>query len=219
MEYKDRIKAARKHARLTQAELAGRVGIDQTSISDLERGKSASSSHGASIASSCGVSALWLEKGVGEMLPGHGNVKPMIQPHRDAKEYPLISWVAAGMWQESCDNFQPGSADEWLASTVNAGPHGYWLEVEGDSMISTTEYSFVPGTRLLIQPEGFDLISGKFYVAKLLSTGETTFKKYIRDAGIEYLRPLNPIYQTIVVGDGVQIIGRVVDLSAPKSVL
>lgn len=131
----------------------------------------------------------------------------------------MISWVAAGMWQESCDNFQPGSADEWLASTVNAGPHGYWLEVEGDSMISTTEYSFVPGTRLLIQPEGFDLISGKFYVAKLLSTGETTFKKYIRDAGIEYLRPLNPIYQTIVVGDGVQIIGRVVDLSAPKSVL
>lgn len=70
MEYKDRIKAARKHAKLTQAELAKIVGIDQTSISDLERGKSQSSSFNARIASACGVSSLWLENGVGEMVDG-----------------------------------------------------------------------------------------------------------------------------------------------------
>ncbi|MFO6248297.1 helix-turn-helix transcriptional regulator, partial [Pseudomonas aeruginosa] len=39
MELKDRIKAARKHAKLTQAQLAQRVGLDQTSISNLEQGK------------------------------------------------------------------------------------------------------------------------------------------------------------------------------------
>lgn len=68
MEYKDRIKAARKHAKLTQVELARLVGIDQTSISDLERGKSQSSSYNARIAAACGVSSLWLENGVGEMI-------------------------------------------------------------------------------------------------------------------------------------------------------
>ncbi len=68
MEYKDRIKAARKHARLTQSELATRVGIDQTSISNLERGKSAGSSFSARIASVCGVNPVWLEAGTGQML-------------------------------------------------------------------------------------------------------------------------------------------------------
>lgn len=67
MNYSQRLKAARKHAKLTQAELSKAVGITQTSISDLERGKSASSTFGASIARICGVSALWLETGEGSM--------------------------------------------------------------------------------------------------------------------------------------------------------
>ncbi|WP_099431296.1 LexA family transcriptional regulator [Pseudomonas mosselii] len=67
MNYSERIKAARKHAKLTQSGLAAAVGIDQTSISNLERGKSRGSSHTASIASVCGVNPLWLETGLGEM--------------------------------------------------------------------------------------------------------------------------------------------------------
>ncbi|MFV3316533.1 LexA family transcriptional regulator [Pseudomonas sp. NY15374] len=67
MNYSQRLKAARKHAKLTQAELSKAVGITQTSISDLERGKSASSTFSASIARICGVSALWLETGEGSM--------------------------------------------------------------------------------------------------------------------------------------------------------
>lgn len=77
MEYKDRIKAARKHASLTQIELAKLVGIDQTSISDLERGKSQSSSHSARIATACGVNALWLEQGIGEMTDGTSFAAPV----------------------------------------------------------------------------------------------------------------------------------------------
>ncbi|QDC04722.1 helix-turn-helix transcriptional regulator [Pseudomonas sp. SWI7] len=75
MNYSQRLKAARKHAKLTQAELSKAVGITQTSISDLETGKSASSTFGASIARICGVSALWLETGEGSMTEqgqGHG---------------------------------------------------------------------------------------------------------------------------------------------------
>lgn len=141
----------------------------------------------------------------------HSNVIPTQQPHRAAKEYPLISWVAAGSWQESCDNFQPGSADEWLLSNENAGPHGYWLEVKGNSMLPT----FTPGMRILVRPEGFDLVSGKFYIAKLLDSGETTFKQYVRDAGAELLQPLNPAYPILPVTDNVRIIGYVVDAKLP----
>lgn len=71
MNYSQRLKAARKQAGLTQAELARQVGIDQTSISNLERGKSQGSSHTVSIASVCGVSPVWLETGVGPMVEDH----------------------------------------------------------------------------------------------------------------------------------------------------
>lgn len=177
------------------------------------------------IAEWLGVRVEWLQYGEGEMRPSpqqsddisapatssHANVVETQQPHRVAKEYPLISWVAAGSWQESCDNFQPGSADDWLLSNENAGPHGYWLEVKGNSMLPT----FTPGMRILVRPEGFDLISGKFYIAKLLDSGETTFKQYVRDAGAELLQPLNPAYPILTVTGNVQIIGYVVDAKLP----
>jgi transcriptional regulator with XRE-family HTH domain len=68
MEFKDRLKAARKHAKLNQSELAILAGITQTSISDLERGKSKGTSFAAQIAAICNVSTMWLVTGKGKML-------------------------------------------------------------------------------------------------------------------------------------------------------
>lgn len=71
MELKDRLKEARKHARLTQAQLAEAVGISQPSITDLERGKSQKTGYIAQIAKACSVDPLWLATGRGQMvLPG-----------------------------------------------------------------------------------------------------------------------------------------------------
>ena len=181
------------------------------------------------IAEWLGVRVEWLQYGEGDMRPtpqqsddisapiplSHANVGPAAQPHRASKGYPLISWVAAGSWQESCDHFEPGIADEWLASDANAGPHGYWLAVKGASMLP----QFTEGMRILVQPEGFDLVSGKFYIAKLLDTGETTFKQYVRDAGLEFLQPLNNQFPTLQITDNVRIIGRVVDAKIAPSLL
>lgn len=149
----------------------------------------------------------------------HGNTQVTQQPYREPRGYPVISWVAAGTWADSCENPPLEEAEDWLDSSEMAGPCGYWLEIDGESMVSPAGFSFPPGTRILIQPEGFDLISGKLYVAKLLTTGETTFKQYARDAGIEYLRPLNPSFRTLEVDENVRIIGRVVDAKPPKSFL
>lgn len=213
--------------KISQAALARACGIKPPSVNDWVSGKT-KSIEGENLlraAAFLKVSPLWLATGKGPMRPSHqqsedmaaltlsphANVGPAAQPHRASKGYPLISWVAAGSWQESCDNFQPGSADEWLISNENAGPHGYWLEVKGNSMLPT----FTPGMRILVRPEGFDLISGKFYIAKLLDTEETTFKQYVRDAGAELLQPLNPAYPILPVTDNVRIIGYVIDAKLP----
>ncbi|MDD1016878.1 XRE family transcriptional regulator [Pseudomonas rubra] len=77
MEFKDRLKAARRHAKLNQTELAERAGLTQTSISDLERGKSKATAFAAQIASACGVSPMWLAEGKGDMIPGRSETSPL----------------------------------------------------------------------------------------------------------------------------------------------
>lgn len=138
------------------------------------------------------------------------NLEPMLQPTRAAKEYPMISWVAAGARAESPDNFEPGDAEEWLQSTENAGPGGYWVRVKGKSMVADTPPSFPEGTPILVQPEGFNLISGKFYIFKH-QDGETTFKQYTQDAGRRYMTPLNTEFKQVDFDDEWRVIGRVID--------
>ncbi len=123
----------------------------------------------------------------------------------------MITWVAAGERLESSACYPTGVADEWLSSTENAGPRGYWLKVKGKSMTSDTPPSFPEGTPILIRPEAFDLISGKFYIARHNVSGETTFKQYVQDAGVGYLVPLNPDYQTVTLDGNWEIIGRAID--------
>lgn len=204
-----RIAHFRKLAGLSQAELAklcdwksqSRIGnyeknLREPTLADLER-----------IASALQVSVSQLSYGE---AAEHSNVAPMLQPHREAREYPVISWIAAAERVESSVAYPCGIADEWLSSTENAGPRGYWLRVKGKSMTADTPPSFPEGTPILIRPEGFELISGKFYIARHRD-GETTFKQYIHDAGVGYLVPLNPAYQTVPLDGSWEIIGRAID--------
>lgn len=213
-----RIAYFRKLAGLSQEQLAKVCGWkSQSRVGNYERDTREPSLDDITVmARAVGVSpeALLVDGSVS----GMGNAGPTAQPYKSPKDYPLISWIAAGAWQEACDNFHPGDAEEWIDSSADAGPCGYWLEVKGLSMVAPSgDVSFAPRMRILVQPEGFDLVSGKYYIAKLVSTGETTFKQYVRDAGTEYLQPLNPSYKTMEVSDDVEIIGRVVDAKLPCS--
>lgn len=65
-EFGQRLREARRHAKLTQVQLAKLVGMVQASVSDLEScGKG--STYTPAIAEACGVSVQWLAYGKGEM--------------------------------------------------------------------------------------------------------------------------------------------------------
>lgn len=211
-----RLRKKMNEKNLGENELGRRSGVPQPTIHRILSGESNTPRKGnvEKLARCLGVTPEWLLFGT-----NHGNVVSVSPPHREAKEYPVISWVAAGAWTESCDNVQLGMNVEKLISHENAGPHGYWLEVMGDSMTPAHGNGFTPGMRILVQPEGFDLVSGKFYIARLGSSGDTTLKQYVRDAGMQYLKPLNPEFKMIVMSDDVQIIGRVIDIKYPSSFL
>lgn len=200
---------------VTQDQLAERIGKTQGAVGHWLNGRREPSLADINLM----LSVLGLPP-LGIQMPQEllQNVEMAIQPSRTPQTYPVISWVAAGERAESPDNFVPGGAEEWLPSTENAGPHGYWLILKGPSMTSPTPPSFPDGTPILVKPEGFELVSGKFYVAKHVD-GETTFKQYIYDGGREYLVPLNKEFKQIEMDEGWEVIGRIIDMKAPRGVL
>lgn len=205
------IRNARKAQKLSLEQLANQVDSDTGNLSRLERGQQGTTPEKLKrIMDVLGIKLTQAIPGMDSPKDsGMSNVQMALQPSRGPKEYPLISWVIAGEWAESCDNFHPGDAETWLASTENAGDNGFWLDVRGDSMTCAGNPSFPEGSRILVMPEA-DLISGKYYVVKL-ENGESTFKQYIEDAGLRYLRPLNPSYRTIQIDGDCNVIGRVID--------
>ncbi|WP_171016290.1 LexA family transcriptional regulator [Pseudomonas sp. F(2018)] len=215
MERHERIARAIELSGKRKGEIAAACGVAPSSVTQWISGESKSlkPENLFALAKATGFAAQWLGIGEGperEQIDEHGNIAPALQPHRSPKHYPLISWVAAGERAESPDNHCPGDGEEMIESTENAGLYGYWLTVKGLSMKSDGTPSFPEGIKILVRPEGFDVISGKFYIAKHRD-GETTFKQYVRDAGTEYLVPLNPTFKTVEMDGEWRLIGRVVD--------
>jgi len=212
-----RIARYRKSRDLSQAELAKACGwASQSRIGNYEKGtREPSLDDLKRLADALGIPLAAL---IEPQDSGVNNVRHIeVQPQRYYK-YPLISSVNAGTGAEVLECLMAGDAEEWLHSTENAGERGYWLTIDGDSMAATSSPSFPEGTRVLVQPEGFDLIRGKFYIAKNRD-GETTFKQYQRDSGKDYLVPLNPDFKPIEMGNNWHIIGRVLDIKLPSGTL
>lgn len=206
-----RLREARKDAKLSQAELAKRVGIKQPTLSDLENDVTKGSTAIATIAAALGVSALWLAEGRGPRR-GNESVQNVTSASIGHRRIPLISSVQAGQMTEAVVPFPPGGAYEYLLTDLELSEHAFGLEVEGRSM----EPKFYEGDRLIVDP-ALSPRPGDFVIAKN-GHEEATFKKYrprgINAAGQEVfeLVPLNPDYATInSEHEPVRIIGVVVE--------
>lgn len=122
---------------------------------------------------------------------------------------PIISWVQAGDWSDVVDNFHPGDADEWIETTVPVRQHTYALRVKGDSMTNPTGApSFPHGMIIIVEPEA-GAVPGSYVVVRQNGDEECTFKQLIKDAGQLYLKPLNPSYPLMRLGDDAVICGVV----------
>jgi SOS-response transcriptional repressor LexA len=208
-DFGQRLWQARKHAKLTQTQLAKLANIkSQSTVAELER-SGLGSAFTPALARVTGVSVDWLANGVGHMLPVE-NTSP-ISPR---KRVPLISWVQAGSWSEVQDVFAAGEADEWeSAYSSMPGESAFALLVKGDSMTSPYpgELTFPPGTIIIVDP-GRGAGPNDFVLAKDVSTQGATFKKLVFDGGRWFLKPLNPTYPTIEIDDpAMRVIGRVIE--------
>ncbi|KXU38693.1 hypothetical protein AXE65_12430 [Ventosimonas gracilis] len=213
-----RIAHYRKSKGLSQAELAKACGwSSQSRVGNYEKNTREPSLD--DLKKLADVLGIPLPALIEEQDSAINNVRAVEMQSQRYYRYPLISSVNAGTGNEVWECWMPEHAEEWLYSTENAGKRGYWLTVDGHSMTATTSPSFPEGTRILVQSESFSVINGKFYIAQNRD-GETTFKRYQRDSGKDYLMPLNPDFRPIDMDkDGWHIIGRVLDIKLPTGTL
>jgi len=146
---------------------------------------------------------------VREFLQETGYLPANIKPAKikKLKSIPVISWVAAGKWNEVCDSFEPGGADEWIESDVK-GENVFALRVKGDSM----EPEFNEGEIIVINPH-VEAQPGEFVIVKNEDKGEATFKQLKKYGNTFVLHPLNPKYPDIELrkGNKYRVVGRVVE--------
>ncbi|HHR5857963.1 TPA: LexA family protein [Providencia alcalifaciens] len=206
----DRIKLRRKELKLKQSDLAKKIGVTGSAISQWESGVTEPDGGNLiALASSLGCTPEYLLSG----KESTGDNVGFSKFHHARGEYPLISWVSAGNWSEALEPYHRKSIDDWYETTVSCSEESFWLDVIGDSMTSPSGLSIPEGMVILVDPN-IEPINGKLVVAKL--NDEATFKQYIADAGSIYLKPLNPQYRMIPINGNCKIIGVVVDARIKK---
>lgn len=130
-------------------------------------------------------------------------------------EYPLFTKVQAGAFSTEFNSYNQKDAVSWIPTAKKASERAFWLEVEGQSMTAPPggKPSFPEGMLILVDPEE-EVEFGDFCVARLLND-EFTFKRLIREGGVEYLEPLNPRYDLIPINGNCTIIGKVIKSQWP----
>lgn len=235
----DRVKKARKHAGLTQTQLAKKVGTSQGAISDIENDRNKDSSSLYDISKVTGVSADWLIKNQGEMLdkpkkPSIEDLKAQIKemqntegsdlfdstiPQKTKKVstgygmdgmLPVISWVAAGCFSD----VMPVTIDdaiEWIPRPKHLSLRAFGLIVNGRSMWP----EFKPTEIIYVEPDinPWDLIDGDLVVIHCNDDKQATFKQLMLGDGMDdmYLKPLNKDWpdQKIIPMGECQLVGIV----------
>lgn len=180
------VRAARKHAQLTQDGLAEKLEMSKGNVSGWENGR-----HKPSFDQMKRISAL-----TGYPLPLGGGSNIEAAP-MGGRRIPVISAIQAGMWAEIVDSYQPGDASDWLLTDIDLSDSAFALDIRGNSM----EPEFKDGDRVIIDPEVTPQ-PGDFVAAKN-GEQEATFKKY-RPRGMDAhgniifeLVPLNDDYPTL----------------------
>ncbi|WP_105901406.1 LexA family protein [Vibrio gangliei] len=211
--WNDLVKSKMKEAGITQNQLAEKMGRSQSAIAHwLNKNREPSIEDIAEMMRCVGLESITLTSDGMIDYPDEviRNIAPInIQPTYQNK-FPVLSAVQAGQWTEACEPYTLDEIDEWYETTVRTSDRCFWLRVQGDSMTSPVGTSIPEGMLVLVDTER-EHENGSLVVAKLTDVNEATFKKFVRDSGQEYLKPLNPNYTMMPINGNCRIIGVAVD--------
>ena len=191
-EMNERLAELRATAKLTQNAVAKAVGVSRAAVTQWENGLTKpKGEYIHALAKLYGCTTGYIlhgeDSGVGNVIPAPIGLR----------QIPIISYVQAGCWTESCDCRAMDGSIETITTGLDLGSMAFALEVRGDSMAP----EILEGDVVVIDPD-VDPLPGDIVAAKN-GSHEATIKQYrprgTNDQGQEYfeLVPLNPVYPTM----------------------
>jgi SOS-response transcriptional repressor LexA len=207
-----RIKTRMKELELTQEELAGKMGITRGAVTHYLAGRRVPPLRQfQKLASVLKADPAWLQFGTtGERTSPPK--KPTEKHEKVVVKYPMpiLTWVQAAEFVD-VTKLKKDEIKESLPHFCTDKPRWYALRVKGDSMTAPlgNSRSFREGDIIIVDPDK-EAVHGDFVVALLQRSKEATFKQYVSDGGIRYLKPLNTQYPIAQLDKGTHISGVVV---------
>ena len=122
---------------------------------------------------------------------------------------PILSWQqAANIIMEKINT---DTTTNYVPYVTTEYQHWYALRVQGESMIAPSGHikSFHEGEIIIIDPDQI-VKHGDFVIAASPLSREATFKQFVIDSGIKYLKPLNPQYPIVKVEKDTIFCGAVI---------
>ncbi|MGF1717295.1 LexA family transcriptional regulator [Photobacterium chitinilyticum] len=196
-----RIRRLRKAQGLTQKEVATFLKTSAAAVTQWENDQTKPNGNNV-------ITLAKLLQTTPEMIV-EGKESPKTHfPHTvETRVIPILSWVQAGSWTESCVVEELGDNIEWQETTAKVSSSAFALRVRGDSMTNPYGAPSIPdGSTVIIEPCP-DPENGKIVVAMLEGSNEATLKKFEKDGLYKYLVPLNPKYEPMKINGNCRIIG------------
>lgn len=207
---KDRMKQARKHAGLTQKDLAAAVGVSQPVISQLESGENLQSVHLLKIAHACRVNPAWLAEGVGEMLDAQASTPPAADP-AEAKQG--AADIVLAMLKKHAAKGMSGAAQEKIAQAVADS-------LAEKNVVAASTSNVIPADFSRIRPRQGELLVPQYDIRAAMGAGQlppdyvetvrnlVVNEAHLRAHGVDYTAPEN---LAMITGWGQSMLGTIND--------
>ena len=206
-----RIKLRMKELDMTQEVLARKMGITRGAITHYLAGRRIPPlKQFQKIATVLKIDPAWLQYGSHEETKHATKKSATKNENTELTQIPLLSWERAADFINN-EKLTSSEIKEFLQNLHTDKPRLYGLRVKGDFMFAPLGYSnsFHEGSIIIIDPDK-STTNGSFVIALLPHSKELTFKQYVVDAGIHYLKPLNPQYPIVKIDERTHIYGVVV---------
>jgi len=201
---KDRMKALK----MTQEVLASKMGVTRGAITHyLSERRTPSLQQFKKLSAVLKTDPVWLQYGLTNTQEAKSK---KVKSETIQYPLPILSWNVVADFVD----IRKKSAEikEWIPHFYIDQPHWYALRVTGDSMKahSGNSKSFHEDDLIIVDPDK-TAVHGNYVIAMLPRAKEATFKQYVVDGGVAYLKPLNPQYPMVQIDDATHVCGVVVE--------
>jgi SOS-response transcriptional repressor LexA len=208
----NRIKIRMKELDMTQEVLARKLGVTRGAVTHYLAGRRVPPLRQfQKLAAVLKVDPAWLQFGTSE--ESKRNIKKTTEKEKlepIQNRIPILSWEQVSEFITAPK--MANDIEEFLPHFYTDKTNWYALRVKGDAMTAPLGNikSFHEGNILIIDPDK-NPSHGDYVIALLPFSKEATFKQYVIDGGIRYLKPLNPQYPITQIDESTHMYGVVIN--------